>query len=438
MYVQKSFIVNTAFANNTPGVVAKLGELSPESYTYSREKGYYVNKNLAPNLVVTTFISKKDSASVEMPVKISEQTLQVANFVYNQTIGGQTDILSSVLLENLLTNFVGKAGNFECGNMISDGVHTLPEWLSWKCLTDSSNADNYIKVWFVDASFKRQYDEFEIYVVPPFTVLDNFFKPGSEVELMVKALNSSETMERIQAAKQGYPETVIRTSSYDYIDPNNAAHTVKTDWSVLIYGTAGDNVDSIKDAIMAYILANSVHTRDEWTKIFPDIFKRTEFILVPLWDQYAIPNRELATGIYSPQIDVKGVSARAKRFATQYPQAHIDTHLTMFTHPYRSLGLLSIGSPDNRNALYKLREIFPDLISVSSTSIEFNRMAQTTQDWAFALEEMLFVAESMSEFSTTPLGTMKVKRDGILYLAKSYKNINYLVVAKVNMVEAGE
>lgn len=437
MYVQKSFMTNTAFANNTPGVVAKLGELSPEGYTFSREKGYYSDKTKAPNLVLTTFISKEGDTSIQMPALIADQTLDVCNYIYNQTLGGQTDILPGVLLENLLTNFSGKAGEFECGNMVSDGVYTLPEWVSWKCLTDAAHADNFIKVWFVDASFKQQYDEYEIYVIPPFDTLNNFFKPGSEVEVLVGQLASSETMERIQAAKQGYPETVIRTNSYDYIDPLNAAHTVKTDWSVLIYGAAGDNVDSIKDALMGYILANGRdHTRAEWTKIFPDIFKRTEFIMLPLWDQYAIPNREIATGIYSPQVKLATVIDKMKQYATQYPESHIDTHLTMMGHPYRSLAMLCIGSPDNRDAQYELTDVFPDLIAVASTSVDFNRMSQLTQDWAEMIAAMIYTAESMSNFTSIPQGMQKVTRDGILYLAKGYKNINYLIVAKSNMSEA--
>jgi hypothetical protein len=433
MYVQKSFIINTTFANNTPGVVAKLGELSSNSLTFSREKGYYSNKITAPNLLLTTFISKDGNNAIPIPTLISQQTLDVCNFIYNQTLGGQVDILPSVLLENLLTNFVDKAGEFVCGNMVSDGIHTLPEWVSWKCLTDNNYAENFIKVWFVDASFQQQYDEYEIYVVPPFDTLDNFFKPGDEVEGIVGLLTSSAMMDRIQLAKEEYPNTVTRINTYNYVDPLNANHTIKTDWGVLIYGPSGDNVDSIKDAIMTYIMANTTHTREEWIKIFPDIFKRTEFILLPLWDQFAIPNRELTTGIYSPQIQYSEIAAKMKQYATQYPSAHIDSNMTMMGHPYRSLAILAIGSPDNRDGKYKLNELFADLIAVTSTSVDFNRMSKNTQDWAFMIEQMLYAAESMSDFTTIPVGMMKVHRDGILYLTKSYNNVNYLVVAKSNM-----
>lgn len=435
MYVQKSFISNTMFANNTPGVVAQLGELSSLSHTFAREKGYYSNKDTAPNLLVTTFTSNDGTVKITVPNIIAQQTLEIAAFIYNQTLGGITDITATVLLENLLTTFTGKASDFECGNMVSDGTHTLPEYVSWKCLTDSAHGDNIIKVWFVDASFQQQYEEYEIYVIPPFTTLNNFFLPGSDVEVLMGALTSAGTMDRIQAAKQGYPETIVRTQTYNYIDPLNSNHIVPADWSVLIYGPAGDNIDSIKDALMAFILANSTHDRPSWVNIFPDIFKRTEFILLPLMDQFSIPNLVMTTGIYSPQVKLSTSVAKMKQYATQYPDPHISSYLTMMGHPYRSVAILSIGSPDNREAKYELMDIFPDLIAVTSTSPDFNRMSQTTQDWASMLAEMLQVAESVEEFTSVPPGMQKVHRDGILYLTKSFQNISYLVVAKSNMSE---
>lgn len=424
MYIQKSFLINTTYANNTPGTVAILGEMSSISWTFSREKGIYSDKTNAPNLVLYSFISKNDDTNIAIPATIAAQTLAIGNFVYTQST------TAAVLLENLLTNYTGVASDFACGNMITDGVHTLPEWVSWKCLSDNLHPDNFIKVWFVDESFQQQYDETEIYVIPPFDTLDNFFKAGDVVQGYVDALKSSDAMDRIQAARQDYPDTVTRTNTFNYIDPLNSAHAIATDWSVLIYGPAGDNPDSIKDAIMAYILANSTHSRDDWVGIFPDIFKRTEFIILPLWDQFAIPNRELTIGIYSPQMNYADVAAKMKLFATQYPSAHIDSNLSMYSHPYRSVALLSVGSPDNRNSVYKLSDMFKDLIGVSSTSLDFNRMSLPTQEWVAMLENMLVAAESVTMYTSVPVGMTKVKRDGILYVTKSYQNVNYLVVAK--------
>lgn len=433
MYVLKGFISNTRWANNTPGVVSQLGELSPIGITFSREKGYYSDKDIAQNLLLTTFISNNNGVNRAVPVPISSQILEVANYVYNQTLSGQVDIDPTLMLENLLTNYAGKAENFECGAVISDGAHALPEWVSWKTKLDATLTDNFIKIWFVDQSFQQQYDEYEIVVIPPTSTLDNFFQSGDKVETMLLAFSSEEKIQRIQIARAGYPETIIRMNTFVYIDPLNRNHQVPSDWGLLIYGPAGDNVDAIKDALMDYIIGNSVHTRADWTNILPDIFKRTEFIMLPLWDHYAIPNRVLETGIYSPQVRLATAVSEMKQFATQYPTAHIDSHVSVLGHPYRSLSIVSIGSPDNRNSQFELADVFPDFISVSSTSPDFNRMSAVTQGWASMIAEMLVVAEKMGEFTTIPAGFMKVKRGNVLYLTRSYKNINYLIVAKVNI-----
>lgn len=438
MFVQKGFISNTTFANNTPGVVAQLGELSSNSMTFSREKGLYSDNVAAKNLTLTTFTSKDGVTPIAVPPLLVAQILEIANTIYASTLGGQITIDPTLMLENLLTTYEGRAEDFRSGNIISDGVHALPEWLSWKSDADPAYADNFVKIWFIDQSFQQQYDEYEIIVVPPFDLLNKFFLSGTQVELFLTSVTSSEKMDRLQAAKEGYPETVARINTYTYIDPVNVNHVVPSDWGVLIYGAAGDNVDSIKDALMAYILANSTYLRPDWTNILPDIFKRTEFILLPLWDQYAIPNRQIETGIYSQQIHMATAVAKMKQYATQYPGAHIDLHVMAMGHPYRSLGILSIGSPDNRNSQFELSDVFPDLISVTSTSVDFSRMNLVTQEWASLLATMLVEAEKMSAFTTIPTGMMKVTRDGILYLTKSYKNINYLVVAKSNFTANGD
>ncbi len=101
-------------------------------------------------------------------------------------------------------------------------------------------------------------------------------------------------------------------------------------------------------------------------------------------------------------------------------------------HPYKSISIGSIGSPDNRNAQYELQQVYGDLIAVTSTSVDFNRMSAETQLFATTLANMLVVAESVTDFSTVPLGMSKVHRDGILYLTKSLRSINYLMVAKSN------
>jgi hypothetical protein len=101
-------------------------------------------------------------------------------------------------------------------------------------------------------------------------------------------------------------------------------------------------------------------------------------------------------------------------------------------HPYKSLSIMTVGGPDNRSELFEIIQLFPDYISVGTNSTDFNRMAQTTKDWLNMIADMLPVAEAMSAFSSIPLGMSRTTRDGVLYLVKSFNNINYLIAAKSN------
>ncbi len=189
---------------------------------------------------------------------------------------------------------------------------------------------------------------------------------------------------------------------------------------------------SIKDALQDYILTHSTRTRDQWKAILPDVFRRTEFTILPMWDQYAIPNRTVEAGIYSSIANLQHALAFIKQVATGYPEAHINANAAVVAHPYKALQFLVVGSADNRDDLFELVDVFPDYIPVASTSLDFNRMSQNTQSWALLLMSMLLEAEHMGEYTSVPVGMTRLHRGGRLFLVKSFGNINYLVAAKKN------
>jgi hypothetical protein len=433
MYVLKGFVTNDKFTDNSVGKIAVIGEISTRSRTFSKEKAEDVS-TAAPDLTLISFTSANDATATPISTTpdLKEHVLAVAKFVYDTTLSAGGQVYADQLLESLLTQFQTSGQNFECGEIISDGHYWIPEWVSWQ---NKSIGDNRLKLWFVDGSFQSQFDDYSITIIPPITPLDDFFKTGSAVETEVKAVTLPDLFDTIQQAKGGYPETIQAATTFNYNDPANAAHLVATTWSYLIYGPMGNNVDSINDALVAYILANSTHTRDEWVKIFPDIFRRTEYIMIPLEDQYAIPNRTIVAGIYSPVVNLKRVNALFKAQVPSYPANQVDTYLELVSHPYKSLQIAVVGGADNRNGLFSLLNQFPDLIAVSTGSTDFNRMSQDTQNFLLKLEQMLITAESMGPYTDIPAGYTRVTRDGQLYLVLNYDNIHFLVSAKQNLTQ---
>jgi hypothetical protein len=433
MFVLKAFATHSEFVNNVPGVLSPIGEISTQALTFAREKGYY-KSTLSADIDLISFTSLLGNTQYQLTQDLVDQIIKVISHIYTVSLNTQGQIYSDQLLQDLILNYSHVGIGFTCGNIVNNGTYYAPEWVSWES-TDNSiiGTGNSITVWLSDPSFQLQYDDYEIVVIPPITNLDDFFKQYLSVTGIVNSITPTDLMTNVQAAKNGYPETIISAKVHNYIDKYNPNNTFPTVWNLLIYGAAGNNIDIIQNALINYILTNSTHTREQWTVIFPDIFKRTEFSIIPNWSNYAIPNKTLQVGIYSPTTTVSNILTALDTLLQNYPAAHINANTTVTITPYKSLTLFSVGSPDNKYNKFKITDLFPDYISVPSTSIDFNRMSLDTQEWALLIMNMILVAETMGTKTSLPPGMSRTTRNGILYVVSSYKDIDYLVAAKMSL-----
>jgi hypothetical protein len=429
MFQFKGFARIKSLIDNNVGVLSPIGEPSTWVLTFSKEKGEYF-KDSTPGISLVSLSSVDTGAGKKQtPLEFSDHMLDVVSWIATHAFTKLDQINVADFKADTFAHFYDYMTDFNHGPLVSNGVVSLPEWISWK---NPLLSDNLLKIWFADAAMRDQYDETEIVVVPAMQNLDDFFLMPNVVKVKLAAQTMSTTIDLLQAAKGNNPETVIRTDTYDYKHPLYPDVVLQTNWSTLIYGISGDNVDSVKESIITYVLTHSTHPRSEWEMIIPDLFKRTEFVILPRWDKYAIPNLTVQAGIYSPIQNLKESLIFAKSKITDYPSDHINDNLDAFSHVYRSLSLLIIGNKSNRNNAFALTDIFPDYISVGTTSVDFNRMSLNTSTWSVLLERMLIAAESMTAHSTLPTDMRRVTRSNILYITTVYKNIQYLVAAKTN------
>jgi hypothetical protein len=433
MIAIKAFATHDAFVNNTPGGVLNIGELSTKSLTYAREKGYY-KSTLFPESNVVTFTSNQDGVPYQLTSNLVDEIAKITKYIYYKTINAQGIVYRDEILQYLITTDALLCSSFDLGLIVNNGTYYIPEWISWtsNSLT-AAGTPNTIKIWFSDISFQAQYDDYQIVVIPPFDTLDNFFTPASNVNTLLNTTTPFDMMARIQNAKNNYPETIVSAESFNYIDPNNPATVLSTVWNLLIYGNAGNNPDIIQNALTTYVLANSVNNAAAWTTLIPDLFKHNEFSIIPIWNQYAIPNRTLVSGIYSSVSNLTASLGKLITTLVNYPSPHITANADITFNPYKSLTLMVVGSPDNKGSHFKITDIFPDYLPIASTSSDFNRMSLATQNWSTMLATMITVAETMDNFSPIPAGMSKVTRNGILYLVSKYQLINYLVAAKISL-----
>ncbi len=435
----KGFVEIQNLISNVPNVTSAIGELSTQSRTYSLDKGEY-SLSQFPGYSLTTFYSVD---SVNGPVQTStvmvQEILSVAAAIYGYATSHLRPYDSTDFLNTLTTDFVGKLGNINIGDFVDNGTVALPQWISWDSYENGVSQDyggsatgTSCMIWFSDAAFQSQYDEYSIVPVVPVDTLDDFFKTPATVVNELSALTYSQIISRIKTAKGTNPESAIEVYEFDYINPQTGQVGAQTLWGVLVYGMAGDNIDAVKAALINYILANSTHSRDEWTAILPSLFKTTEFLILPRWDKYAIPNLSIKAGLYSCLEDPMESVTFAQTQATFYSPAWVQSNITIVPFPYKYLSLVVVNGPNNVAGAQKLTDLYSDYIFESSTSPDFARLSMNTQTWITQLQSLLIAAEKATKYSTLDPAFRKIYRNGKLYISMVYNNVDYLAAAYQN------
>jgi hypothetical protein len=290
-----------------------------------------------------------------------------------------------------------------------------------------------VRIWLTDTAFSNQYDEYEIEVIPPVSNLDDLFANSATVYKALAEWPIDALIKKTQEIKARQPETYTRILSYPYNFKDVDEPPIMVHWPLLIYGKAGDTIDAMKEAIDQYVLKQSTHTHAEWATRFPELFKRTEFMILPRWDKYSIPDLTVATGLHSSLADPYETIEFAKTQLPFYPPSWIGPHLTFMPHFYKLLMLIVVDGPDNLSGKERFLPLFPDYLPIPTTSLDFNRMQKTTRDWLIVLHDMLVICETMDNYTVVPEKYRKIYRTNKLYLAYFDQGINYLVAAKSNV-----
>lgn len=434
MKIIKGFVEYASLTNNASNTVSVLGELSDISKTYSIDKlSYSKAQDASTDVATLTVMHSKDSGDQSFyspSFNQTEEIFKVVHFVkqYLQTYPSAS---FSQIAENLNIEYSGELSTVQFGPLAVQGTAKLPQWISWISL---SNSNNYIRVWVSDAAFKTQYDEHLIKVIPPVETVSQLFTGYSNVQTIVAAQNNDALYDKITSIRQDKPETVLRVFNFNYVNPLNNSQTIAVKWPVLIYGAAGDTLDAIKDAIEEYLLtAAPGTTTSQWQTLFPDLFKRTEFVIMPRWDLISVPNYTNTSSLYRNSMNVSELLSYAKNFlAPTFPATHVDAKIETMAVDYKSMSLLAVPGFNNLPDKSKLIQMFPDFLAVNTSMTDFSRMSQATQQWVIKLNASLFVANDPNAITILPQGVRHQRKYGKNFVSFMHDNVSYLVASTAN------
>lgn len=429
MDIIKGFAINRTFVDQTPGVVADIGELSARGFTFAKEPRVYSSQTY-PTISFAHFPSKDSGVgfNAAIPDAQRDHILKVAAAVYTKSLSTTGIVAPGEFVDYVQTQMGSAIADVKTGASVQSGMRSVIEWIQWR--NTAGTAGNVNKVWFVNNSFVGQFDEYEITVVPPFTPVSQFFGNANDVKALLAARSYQTQMEVVDQARGASSETYVWGKEYNYVNPTNANDKTLAKFSCLIYGEAGNNIDLIKEAIVNYLLANSTQTRDQWKQILPELFLRTEFLMFPQWNRMAVEHVVGGVnGIYSPIVDLTALLTRMRTDSYQYTTAHVNAYAQALTFPYMSVAVGSIGHIENRDGKFRLTDWFPDYLYANSLQADFNRMSKVTRDWVLMIAAMMPIARDMTSSSTVPMGYARVRRGNKLFVSKSYQDIQFLVAS---------
>lgn len=459
-YSLKGFVSFGALTNNETGVISPIGELSLRSGTFAKDRALFTGVTAtspATTVDLTVFSGRSPlGAVVETPTVVSSLLLSIGAWVYKEAVDGTFQSGTESLRVPFLAQFGDKITSISIGAMVSVEIESVEYWFPRSLTLTLDSAEVWApsavpagfesvrtKLWFSDNDFKQQYDEYDIAFIAPVPIadIDDLFQFPPQVIELLEAMTPPVMAQQVALAAGNSPYTVLSSFNFKYHHLGAPTTTTDAYWTFVIWSDFGNNFDKMKLDLAEWILDNSTHTREEWIAIFPDIFASTEFIITPLWNQYAIPNLSLDHAMYSPTIPfTEAVEfAHSTTVGLGYTEEYIDEHLTFLSMPYKSVACLSVGGPDNRDDKHYLYDFLPDFIDVPTSSIDFDRMSQPTRQWAMLIYSMLNVAEYMGDFTDIPSGMYRVKRtnannDEVLYIGASINDVQYLVTSKQSLV----
>jgi hypothetical protein len=120
--------------------------------------------------------------------------------------------------------------------------------------------------------------------------------------------------------------------------------------------------------------------------------------------------------------------------ASVYPTNYIRDTASFMPYDFSGISMAVIPGTTNSPDKDELTDLFPDYISVPTTSLDFSRMSLPTQEFTVLLGELLVAAKTSSIYVALPNDFRRVVRNNITYISAVHNNVNYMVATSTNSI----
>lgn len=418
---------------NPDDVVNRLGELSPQSRTFSRNLREYSEK-VFPSFGLHVFSTRDDTGKEILPLdNYTTRLLEIVAFCYERATTTNNTATSQDFMVAVANRFDGIITGASTGPMVAVPGYRMPANLRFDMTTDGQPTV-HVELWFADNEFQTDYDTFEMEVIHPVSNLNVLIQPYAAVLEATKARPIDTMNLLMDDARKNVPYTRLVFHTVRWYSPADDK-TLDITFLVALWGPRGNTADNINAFIRNRLLNGSTISETNWKLVLPDLFRVTRFFVAPGWNFKAIPDG-VDAGMYSPLLALSNAS---KLMFASFPETNdVDNveRLEFAMHPFRSIGLVFLAGLDNRQSAQTLAQVIPDYIGQESGGLDYNRQGDTTRLWITQMGIAIRLAESYAISTTAvPLGMDIVSQGNKRCVRVKISGVEYLILCRVDRVE---
>lgn len=431
MAILKGFASVPSLSDNNALAISPIGELSNKVLTYSKDRKIYSGIDTNTD---TMIFSTKDNAG--LPVTITDtlgnSVASVSEFIINYSLDNPGNYVKNTLTGIISDNFAADFDNFILGDFINKGTVYTPRWVSFTSIGNG----NEIKIWFSGADFASQYDEYEIIVIPRIANVAAMASVTTVADLtaLIAAGDDNYIIDAISVATSQHTPTAIERHTFQWVSPVNPANTKGISFAYVIYGN-GFDLSKIKLATINLLISTTGGVDTAWRVVFPSLFGDNNYVVVPHWDKFSIPNASPNSAFYSP-VTKEGDNVEYGSLAYGVlNSSYLVSYARTTNSTYRGLVFTIYPEEDNVAGPVPFEVSYTDYFSVSSQSPDFSRLQGRTQDLIRVLDKLIMSAEILTNSSLLEIGVSRETIGGKLFaVANTSDGNSFKMISKNDVV----
>ena len=292
-----------------------------------------------------------------------------------------------------------------------------------------TNGTQYqFRLWLNNALFMADYPLSTIrQVIPPLPPAElytvNVLQTASVFAVALQAAGESQTI--IQPALQSGLYTGYQAVLVPFMDARG--DTVQVQFN-LLYNGAVPGAIAVRTAIREYLLGSGVGTSNGWKALAPSLFITQLFYLLPLWDN---TTSLIVANIYPNITPTQKAITDANTILFDLPTGFVTANLDIMSVTYDNLTVMAVPDTENSTSRVSLLGEHPTYQDVPTTSINYESMTPTTQQFAALMNAALAVAAGVPN-TNAALTAYTPPSDTRHYITFSAGDVEYWVITQAS------